>query len=243
MAPCELRWLSVRVNRRSALRCLVAAWSSTRLPLGAQALPEPAWLLTGAVTDRSAVVKAVFVDRPSPLPPLLVSPRRDLSGGAIVTGQAVAAASETYGRRTIGEYRLDALEPATEYFAGLREGTGTLARFRTFGRGAFSFVAAFASCAGGTRVMPLSNVSNSGVFAALAALDPHVFLHMGDLHYYNITGPARLVEPVAGSVPARSRPRAVTAAPGAVLSPHAARLHVGRPRLRQRQLRRQFAHP
>ena len=46
--------------------------------------------------------------------------------------------------------------------------------------------------------MPMPNVSNSGVFAALAALDPHVFLHMGDLHYYNITGPARLVGPVAG---------------------------------------------
>ena len=188
----------VRVNRRSAIRSLVAAWSSTRLPLGAQALPEPSWYLTGAVTDRSAVVKTAFVDRPAPLPPLIVSPRRDLSDGVRVSGRAVPAASETYGRRTVGEYRLDGLEPATEYFAGLREGTGTLARFRTFGSGAFSFVAAFSSCGGGTRVMPMSHVSNSGVFAALAALDPHVFLHMGDLHYYNITGPARLVEPVAG---------------------------------------------
>ena len=47
-------------------------------------------------------------------------------------------------------------------------------------------------------VVPLSQVSNSGVFDALAALDPHVFIHMGDLHYYNITGPAKPVEPLAG---------------------------------------------
>ena len=59
-------------------------------------------------------------------------------------------------------------------------------------------MAAFASCGGGTRVVPLSHVSNSGVFAALSALDPHVFIHMGDLHYYNISGPPEPLEPLAG---------------------------------------------
>ena len=65
-----------------------------------------------------------------------------------------------------GAIRSRALDPASEYFAGFRAGTGTLVRFRTFGRGAFSFTAAFGSCAGGTRVVPMSHVSNSGVFAA-----------------------------------------------------------------------------
>jgi len=188
----------VRVDRRSALRSLVAAWTASRLPVGAQGRPEPTWLLTGAVTDSTALVKAAFVDRPAALPALLVGPRRDLSGATAVEGRAIPAPSPSYPQRTIGEYRLDGLTPATEYFAGLRAGTGTLARFRTFGRGPCSFVAAFASCAGGTRVVPMSHVSNSGVFAALAALDPDVFVHMGDLHYYNIPGPARPVEAVAG---------------------------------------------
>ena len=138
------------------------------------------------------------MDRPAPQPRLLVSTQRDLSNATAVEGRWSPAPSATYSQRLIGEFGIHGLEPATEYFAGFRAGTGTLARFRTFGRGAFNFVAAFASCAGGTRVVPLSHVSNSGVFAALAALDPHVFIHMGDLHYYNISGPAKPVEPLAG---------------------------------------------
>ncbi|MGD9906771.1 MAG: alkaline phosphatase D family protein [Vicinamibacterales bacterium] len=188
----------MRVDRRSALRSLVAAWSASRLRVGAQALPEPAWLLTGAVTDHSAVVKAAFVDRPASVPPLLVSRQRDLTAATAVPARVIDAPSTSYAGRTIAEYRLDGLDPAAEYFGGMRPGTGTLARFRTFGRGPCSFVAAFASCAGGTRVVPMSHVSNSGVFAALAALDPDVFVHMGDLHYYNIPGPARPITAVAG---------------------------------------------
>jgi hypothetical protein len=188
----------VRVDRRSVLRTLVAAWAATRLRLGAQSRDEPGWLLTGAVTDRAAVVHAGFMGGATSLPPLLVSRRRDLAEATPVAGLATTAASISYPQRTIGRYVLEGLDPATEYYAGFRAGTGTLARFRTFGTGPFSFVAAFASCAGGTRVVPMSHVSNSGVFAALAALDPHLFVHMGDLHYYNITGPARPIEALAG---------------------------------------------
>jgi phosphodiesterase/alkaline phosphatase D-like protein len=187
----------VRVDRRSVIRLLIAAWAATRVRLGAQPRIEPSWLLTGGVTDSSAVVHAAFAEGAKPLPPLLVSRRRDLREAAAITGVAILAPSTSYGQRVVGRFVPDGLEPATEYFAGFRQGTGTLARFRTFGRGAFSFVAAFSSCAGGTRVVPMSHVSNSGVFAALAALDPHVFFHMGDLHYYNIIGPARPVAPLA----------------------------------------------
>lgn len=184
----------VRIDRRAALRTLVTAWASTRLPLHAQTTLEPAWLLTGGVTDGGATVKMAFLDRPAPVPPLLVSRHRDLREAEAVPGFLAPAPTESHPQRSIATYAVDDLEPATEYFAGLRPGTGTLARFRTFGRGAFSFVAAFSSCAGGTRVVPMSHVSNSGVFSALAALDPHVFIHMGDLHYYNIRGPAAAVE-------------------------------------------------
>jgi alkaline phosphatase D len=96
------------------------------------------------------------------------------------------------------EYALASLVPGREYFAGFTPGSGTLVRFRTFVTGPFSFTAAFASCAGGTRLVPLSHVSNSRVFDAIAALDPHVFIHMGDLHYYNLIGAARPVEPLMG---------------------------------------------
>ena len=91
-ARCALRWR--RRARQPSERPSFADRGLVRDPaarLGAQALPEPAWLLIGAVTDRSAVVKAAFVDRPAPLPPLLVSPRRDLSGGVRVEGRAVPA--------------------------------------------------------------------------------------------------------------------------------------------------------
>ena len=148
----------MRVNRRSALRALIAAWtSSARLPVGAQELPDPAWLLSGGVTDSWAVVKAAFVDRPAPQPRLLVSTQRDLSNAAAVEGRWSPAPSATYSQRLISEFNIHDLQPATEDFAGFRAGTGTLARFRTFGRGAFNFVAAFASCAGGTRVVPLAS--------------------------------------------------------------------------------------
>jgi alkaline phosphatase D len=156
------------------------------------------WLLSGAVTDSAATIKAAFHERIAAAPPLLVSTDRGLEGGRAVEGVSTPAASYSYPDRTIVTYRVEGLEPATEHFAGLRPGTGTLARFRTFSPGPCDFVVAFSSCAGGTRLMPLSHVSNSGVFAALAALDPHLFIHMGDLHYYNIPGPAEPVEEVAG---------------------------------------------
>ena len=44
----------------------------------------------------------------------------------------------------------------------------------------------------------MSHVSNSSVFAAINALDPHVFIHMGDLHYYNLNGVSRPPEPLMG---------------------------------------------
>lgn len=172
-----------------------AAWFA--LPAAGRAAgDEPSWLWSGAITPTSATVVVAFPSRP-PVPlPLLVSTARDLANARAVEGRVTAAPSRRRLERTVIEFRIDGLAPATEYFVGFREHSGTRGRFRTFGRGPFSFTAAFASCAGGTRVVPMSHVSNSRVFDAIAAIDPHVFIHMGDLHYYNITGAPRPLAPM-----------------------------------------------
>ena len=159
---------------------------------------QAAWLWTGAVTATSATVLCAFEQLRGPAPPLLLSERRELTDARSVDGRAVAAPSRSHAGRIIVEYLPGVLSPGREYFAGFTPGSGTQVRFRTFGAGAFSFTAAFASCAGGTRLVPLSHVSNSRVFDAIAALDPHVFIHMGDLHYYNLLGAARPLAPLMG---------------------------------------------
>lgn len=161
------------------------------LPFRLQPQVEPAWIWSGAVTDRSVVVKAAFDDPPLPVPALLVSRERTLSNPVTVAGRATDAPSRSRDDRVVVEYPVTGLDPTQEYFAGFSERSGTRVRWRTFAQGAFSFTAAFASCAGGTRIVPPSHVSDSGVFDAIGALDPHLFVHMGDLHYYNILGPSR----------------------------------------------------
>jgi len=159
---------------------------------------DPLWLWSGAVTASTAVIRCAFPDVTSAMPPLLVSETRDLSRPQAVEGVPVLAPSSRFPRRAVYTYALTGLLPGREYFGGFRPREGTRVRFRTFGDGPFSFTAAFASCAGGTRIVPMSTVSNSQVFDAIAALDPHVFIHMGDLHYYNLTGAARPIEPLMG---------------------------------------------
>ena len=178
-------------------RFLQGATALLVLPAAAHAArDEPSWLWSGAVTATSATVVVGFPARPATPMPLLVSTARDLSNARAVEGHATAAPSRRRADRTVVEFHLDGLAPATEYFVGFQEHSGTRGRFRTFGRGPFSFTVAFASCAGGTRVVPMSHVSNSRVFDAIASLDPHVFIHMGDLHYYNITGAPRPLAPM-----------------------------------------------
>lgn len=177
------------VHRRTMLRSLLAGlvFAPARVPF----VTEPSWIWSGAVTPTSATVIAGFLEPPSTLPMLLVDTARGLASALRVEGKATAAPSRRREGRVVMEYRLEGLRPGTEYFTGFRADSGTRARFRTFATGPFSFTAAFASCAGGTRVVPMSHVSNSGVFAAIAELDPHLFIHMGDFHYYNINGAPR----------------------------------------------------
>ena len=177
------------VPRRTMLRSLAAGLVFTGS--GQSPFVEPAWMWSGAVTATSATVLAAFTERLGATPPLLVSTSRDLAGGRQLQGRVTPAPSRSRADRVVVEYRLEGLEPGTEYFAGIEPASGTRLRLRTFGRGPFSFTVAFASCAGGTRPVPMSHVSNSGVFDAIGALDPHLFIHMGDLHYYNINGAAR----------------------------------------------------
>jgi len=180
------------VPRRTVLRSLAAGlvFAPTR-PLAG---PEPAWMWSGAVTPGSATVVAAFTERLPEVPALLVDIGRGLREARRVEGRVTPAPSRSRVHRIVVEYRLEGLRPCTEYFAGFQAASGTRARFRTFAAGPFSFSVAFASCAGGTRPVPMSHVSNSGVFDAIGQLDPHLFIHMGDLHYYNINGPARTTD-------------------------------------------------
>ncbi len=158
----------------------------------------PSWLWSGAVTPTSATVLAAFERLAGPAPALLLSEQRDLSDARSVAGRAIPAPARSQPGRVVVAYDLSGLTPDRQYFGGYRPGSGVLARFRTFGAGPFSFIAAFASCAGGTRLVPMSHVSNSRVFDAVAALDPHLFIHMGDLHYYNLVGASRPLAPLVG---------------------------------------------
>jgi hypothetical protein len=180
------------VPRRTVLRSLAAGlvFAPGRLSPSL----EPAWMWSGAVTATSATVLAAFTERLPATPALLLDTGRDLAGARRVEGRATVAPSRRRAERIVVEYRVEGLRPGTEYFGGFDAESGTRARFRTFGRGPFSFTVAFASCAGGTRPVPMSHVSNSGVFDAIGELDPHLFIHMGDLHYYNINGPARFTD-------------------------------------------------
>lgn len=183
-------------------RFLQSAAALLTFPAPGAEPPDPSWLWSGAITATSATVRCGFTalpgERPGAPPPFLLGEERDLRDARAVEGTIIPAPSATYPHRVVVDYALTGLKPDREYFGGYRPASGTRVRFRTFGAGAFSFTAAFASCAGGTRMVPLSHVSNSEVFAAIQELDPHVFIHMGDLHYYNLTGAARPIEPLTG---------------------------------------------
>lgn len=159
---------------------------------------EPAWLWSGAVTARSATVLCSFRGLPNGAPMLLVSERQSLAEARRVEGTTIAAPSRRDANRFVVRYELTGLSPNQEYYGGFVPASGTRVRLRTFGAGPYSFLAAFASCAGGTRVVPMSHVSNTRLFDAISALDPHVFIHMGDLHYYNLRGAPRPIETMAG---------------------------------------------
>lgn len=132
------------------------------------AVNNPRWFWSGALTSSSIQIKARV--QPDTAISILVE---DGQGPA----QRIAGRTDSWGSAT---FDVTGLMPDRRYryevFTDRLLGTGG---FRTPGNGPSSFTIAFASCA--------TTGSNHEVFDAIRAADPLLFLHMGDLHYQNIT--------------------------------------------------------
>ena len=131
----------------------------------------------GALQPNSVRFK-VRINHASTTVRIHLSTQPDLSD-AFISGLQTADASNNYivGLPAIG------LQPNTHYYYGV-ESNGVvdmsqIGHFKTPGTGAYSFSFAFASCA--------ASNSNHEVFAAINHADPLFFLHLGDMHYHNIT--------------------------------------------------------
>jgi phosphodiesterase/alkaline phosphatase D-like protein len=132
------------------------------------------WAWSGGVTGRSAVVVASLDGLPDGAR-LLVRPEDG--------GPEVRSASEPPTAEGVVRLSVDGLQPGTDYrwtveVDGDPDGARGTGRFTTAPEGPASFTLAMASCA--------RTGSSGSVFDAIRAVDPLVFLHMGDLHYANI---------------------------------------------------------
>ena len=123
----------------------------------------------------SKAIVSVKLNKDYPEVHLRVSKKADLSDPIY---------SEMYATtNTIAKITIDELEPDTQYYYGVlihgtlqNQGRG---KFKTFPDRAKSFTCAFSSCA--------KTGNNNTVFDDIRNLDPLFFIHMGDLHYADIT--------------------------------------------------------
>jgi len=160
------------MTRRELLAALLLLFGPGRRSRAAAARGPVRWIWSGAVTDRSAVVKAK-VDLGAGRPRLCV-------GETEVAPREVSASG-------IAAFHLEGLSPSTgyEYRVAVGNGAALGGRFQTFARGPMSFRFVFGSCA--------RTGSNHRIFETMRSLDPLFTLHMGDFHYENIAedDPAR----------------------------------------------------
>jgi len=132
------------------------------------------WVWCGAVTTTSCSIRA-RPNRPMTTAELVVALDPDLTDVVGTFGVA-----EVYDR--VADFRVDGLDPATPYFYAV-EVDGELDRtragsFRTFPVDDRPLRLVFTSCA--------RTGSNGQVFDAIRALDPDVFVSLGDFHYGDV---------------------------------------------------------
>lgn len=137
-----------------------------------RAAPAVDWMWSGAVTASSARVRARLT---------VPGTARLIVGGDDVADRAIAPTGEpsTDGVHT---FDVDGLRPDTPYRYAVETEAGRDPRtgqFRTFADGPLSFAFAFGSCA--------STGSNNRIFDTMRRRAPRFFLHLGDLHYANIS--------------------------------------------------------
>ena len=137
--------------------------------------PGIAWAWSGAISSDGARVVA-RVSRGVRQVRLVVTPDRANAEPRTFPGSGFAP---TEGKQVV-TFDVNGLEQATRYRYRVEtpDGERVDGRFRTFGRGPFSFRLAFASCA--------STGSTHRVFDAIRDKTPDLFVHMGDFHYLDI---------------------------------------------------------
>ena len=159
------RWIFDRVYGPQHPSSVVAAVTGSPLR----------WIWAGAVTESSATVTARLVDNDRRGP---VEFRVDTSP-TLSQGTSIDVEPDEEG---VLRASIDGLEPDTRYhYAFVVDGETDQARsgsFATNPSGPASFSVAFGSCS--------RTGSNGTVFDAIRALDPHLMVITGDLHYGDI---------------------------------------------------------
>ncbi len=128
----------------------------------------------GAVTPTGATVAVKLANASAAR--LKVAPDPGLTTGILYSA---TASPDVNG---MAKLVIDGLVPGVRYYYGVEvDGvvdTTKVGRFRTSPAAAASFVFAFASCC---------NAPDAGAFSEIRGHDPEFFLHLGDLHYGNIS--------------------------------------------------------
>jgi phosphodiesterase/alkaline phosphatase D-like protein len=149
---------------------------SPSVPAAAQDNPPVAWAWSGAVTHEGARIVARVATGVKQAR-LVVTPDRANAESTTYPANGWATPND----HSVAAFTLKGLESATRYRYRVETPGGARldGRFRTYDDGPFSFRLAFASCA--------STASNHRVFDTIRELTPDLFVHMGDLHYLNIS--------------------------------------------------------
>lgn len=152
----------------------------------------------GALTSSGITVGAKVTSSATASCRLAVSTNPTFPGGSTTYFGPFAAANNYVKISATG------LAADTRYFYAIEDAgvldTVTYGQFQTVGPVGepYSFRFAHAACAGGggdtaypvTGATLPNQISNSPVFSDIRASNPQLFIHSGDLHYYNITNPS-----------------------------------------------------
>mgnify|MGYP002338678339 CR=1 FL=1 len=159
---------------------LVASTSACRyIGSGGLATPPPdsvSVLWAGAVTDSSARVVARYEEAGAQV-------RLAVDTSDTWSSPTFLAATPPSTNGAVRHFRLSDLSPQTTYHYALaingRIDSTQSGQFRTFAEGPFSFRVALSGCA--------LTGSNHPVFTSIRKAQPDLFLHLGDMHYEDIT--------------------------------------------------------
>ncbi len=172
------------LTRREFLNTSLATTAAAILPQPLQrATDSVVWLWSGALQPTSFAVNAL-INRDSSRVRLLASTRPDMQNAQaspfVTTNQAA--------NNRVAALRVNGVRPDTFYYYAV-ETDGQLdsqrGSLQTPKVGAHSFTFAFASCA--------ESGSNHPVFDTIRSHKPLFFMHMGDLHYFDIASNNRQI--------------------------------------------------